>query len=843
MKKKLLSLVLVTSIVFTACSKTNTTGSSADTEMTSSSSSNGTEVTETTADLSGLTSEPDRYLGEEGTGNFNYGEALQQSLLFYELQRSGKLTDTRCNWRGDSGMDDGQDNGLDLTGGLYDAGDHVKFNLPMAYTASILGWSVYEDKDAYVESGELKYALGDIKWITDYLIKCHPEDEVFYYQVGDGGTDHSWWGPCEVMSMNRPSYKVTKDNPGSCVTGEASAALAIASIIFEDEDKEYSELCLSHAKSLFDFANTTRSDSGYTAANGFYDSWSGFYDELSWAGIWLYIATGENSYLDISKECFSNAGHDYDWSLCWDDVHIADCVMLAKLTKEDSYKKEIEYHLDFWSCGTSDGHKITYTPKGLAWLDSWGSLRYATTTAFVATVYSRSDICSDEKAKTYWDFAVSQADYALGSTGFSYQIGFGQNYPVHPHHRTSQGSYCDNMGEPSEARHILYGALVGGPDANDGYTDTVSDYCANEVACDYNAGFTGLLAAMYSVYKGQTLENFGAIEKVGEEYSCDTGINVDGSDFTEIKAIIYNKTAWPARKSTNLEFRYYIDLSEIVEAGGDPSGVQVTTNYMKSGRADGLKVYNEADHIYYLSVVFDDGELYPGGQDHYKSEIQVRMTSPNGKWNKDNDWSFQNGGALYEDGNLIYGSEPSGTNASSGSTVSKTAPTDTTTSTTSTTTAQTQQNTSISSGSLSLSMNYTDSSSNANQIAGTLEITNTADSSIDLSGLQVCYYLTNDGGAKLAFDCYHASITSAGGQYTEMTSNVSGSTAAASGKDRDTELDISLSSGTLNKGDKLTINFSLHRDDWQNMDLSNDHSYKSAGNITVKVGGKVVLGE
>lgn len=41
--------------------------------------------------------------------------------------------------------------------------------------------------------------------------------------------------------------------------------------------------------------------------------------------------------------------------------------------------------------------------------------------------------------------------------------------------------------------HILIGALVGGPDQNDQYTD---DYPHNVVACDYNAGFQGALAAL-----------------------------------------------------------------------------------------------------------------------------------------------------------------------------------------------------------------------------------------------------------------------------------------------------------------------------------------------------------
>ena len=836
-----IALILAGAMLLTACDKgqgTVTDESSAD--SSAAVSSGDTETTQTDSftgasggahSTSGLTEFGRGYEGIEGTGDYNYGEALQKSVLFYELQRSGVLPEqTRCNWRGDSGLTDGADNNLDLTGGWYDAGDHVKFNLPMAYSAAMLGWSVYEDREAYEQSGQLEYILGDIRWVTDYLIKCHPEDEVFYYQVGDGNADHSWWGPCEVMTMNRPSYCVTKDNPGSAVVGEAAAALAVASIVFEDTDKEYAALCLEHAKSLYAFSDSTRSDSGYTAANGFYNSWSGYYDELAWAGCWLYLSTGDKAYLDNAKACIKEANQDYNWALCWDDVHIGADLLLAKITKENTYKDAVQKHLDFWSCGTSDGERITYSPKGLAWLDQWGSLRYSTTTAFVASVYSRWEGCPSDKVSVYWDFAESQANYALGSSGKSFVCGFGENAPEHPHHRTSQGSYCDNMNEPGEARHTLYGALVGGPDASDGYTDTVSDYNKNEVACDYNAGFTGLMAAMYSKYHGQTLIDFGAVEEVpGDEYSAECGLNVEGQDFAEIKAFIYNKTAWPARTAENLEFRYFVDLSEIYEAGGDVSGVSINTNYMQSGRVDGLKVWNEDNHIYYLSVVFDDGNLRPGGQSQYKSEIQVRMTSPKGEWDNSNDYSYNNGVVLMDDGELVFGTLPDEEGTGSGEAAGGAVPTQGTTPT------QTHSSSSggqVSVGDLQVTMNYNDNSSSANAIAGTLEIKNTGSDSVDLAALNINYYFTSDGG-NMVFDCYHAAVNSSSGQYTALTDDVTGAFSTCSGEDRDTCLTICPGSGTLEEGDTFTISFSCHRDDWQNMDLSDDWSHKSVDNIEI----------
>ncbi|SEW27347.1 endo-1,3(4)-beta-glucanase [Ruminococcaceae bacterium KH2T8] len=872
---RLAAALLSTAVLFTSCSKTGESetsevpagessasvsdGTSSGTEGTSSSSSAAAQGGTFTGTMpgghlipEGMSEYGSGYEGIEGTGNYNYGEALQKSILFYELQRSGALPEVvRCNWRGDSALEDGSDVGIDLTGGWYDAGDHVKFNLPMAYTASMLGWSLYEDPGAYEESGQLDYMLEDIRWVTDYLIRCHPEDEVFYYQVGDGGSDHSWWGPAEVMPMARPSYCVTASAPGSAVTGEASAALAIASIVFSDSDPDYAALCLEHAESLYEFSDSTRSDAGYTAANGFYDSWSGFYDELAWAGSWLYLATGDDSYLDNAESCFTQAGHDYDWSMCWDDVHIGAAVMLAKITEDQSYKDEVQQHLDYWSCGTSDGSQITYTPGGLAWLDSWGSLRYATTTAFVACVYSRWDGCPSDKADIYWDFAVSQAEYALGSTGFSYQIGYGEDYPEHPHHRTSQGSYCDNMNDPSEARHTLYGALVGGPDANDGYTDTVSDYCANEVACDYNAGFTGLLAAMYSEYHGQTLINFGAVEEVSaQEYLAECDSNVEGDDFIEIRAFIYNETAWPARAATDLEYRYFVDLSEVYEAGGDVDGITITTNYMQSGRVDGLKVWNEDLHIYYLSVVFDDGALFPGGQSQYKSEIQVRMTSPVGVWDNGNDYSYGNGdgAVLLEGGEVVAGVLPddegssSGTSTGSGSSSSSSSATPTPASGSSSGSSSSTGGGSVTSGDLSISMSYDGGSSNANAISGTLEITNNGSGSIDLSDMTIEYYFTNDGGT-MTFDCYHSALNSSSGGYTALTDNTSGDISSYSGTDCDSVLEISFSQGTLGGGDTLTVSFSCHRSDWQSIDLSNDYSHESVGNIVIRSGDSVIAGE
>src|SRR5579871_2531827 len=70
--------------------------------------------------------------------NFNYAEALQKAIFFYDEQRLGKVSEAtgllanRVYWRGDSFLQDyalpNEEGTINLGGGFADAGDNVKFN-------------------------------------------------------------------------------------------------------------------------------------------------------------------------------------------------------------------------------------------------------------------------------------------------------------------------------------------------------------------------------------------------------------------------------------------------------------------------------------------------------------------------------------------------------------------------------------------------------------------------------------------------------------------------------------------------------------------------------------------
>jgi len=430
-------------------------------------------------------------------GKYPYDEVLAKSLLFYEAERSGPLpSDNRVPWRGDSALGDA------VTGGYYDAGDHVKFGFPMAAMTTILSWGGISFYEGYEKAGQLEWMDKCIKWSTDYFMKAHKSDGELVGQIGDGDADHAWWGRPEEMTMNRPSWSITTSSPGSDLAGETAAALAAASIYFNRRgDTAYANTLLTHARSLFDFADNHRGvyTDAIPNAQGFYASWSGYEDELVWAAAWLAKATGEQTYLNKAEGFYNefpeNQGRPGEFS--WDDKTAGAQLLLWELTQDEKYRGNVQAFLDFlWACDS--------TPKGLIWLDSsqWGSLRYAGDLAHftLQTAYSGIDVDNSV------NFAESQINYILGDTGRSYVCGWGNNPPVKPHHRGSScpsSGVCDwNSGynNPGPNPQVLNGALVGGPDHNDNYVDDRSNFQTNEVATDYNAGFQSALAGLNKIY-------------------------------------------------------------------------------------------------------------------------------------------------------------------------------------------------------------------------------------------------------------------------------------------------------------------------------------------------------
>ena len=435
----------------------------------------------------------------------DYSRHLELSLLFYECQRSGPLPKTnRIFWRHDSMVDAGADNNVDLSGGYYDAGDNVKFNFPQAFTLTLLAWSGITFADGYTKSGQMEYLLDAVKWGTDYLIKCHTSKNELYVQVGSGQLDHTNWVAPEYITYEYPSYKITSSSPGSEVAAETAAALAAASILFKKVDSAYSATLLKHSQEIYDFADENRGD--YTKAvpaQDFYASFSGYNDELAWGAVWLYRATGEEVYHEKFKKIADAQYESWDTKkypgctgpITWDDKRPGCYVLIAEITKEESRMKTAEEYCDAILKTSKTKGGLFYVPN----LSTWGSNRYASNAASMVAIFASLLPETDSKRKDYIDFVKSQIDYILGDNpaGVNYVVGAEDNSPKAVHHRAASAVFDPRLAmRPKENIYTLYGALAGGPGMNDEYTDDRNNYQNNEVALDYNAGFTLCLAGL-----------------------------------------------------------------------------------------------------------------------------------------------------------------------------------------------------------------------------------------------------------------------------------------------------------------------------------------------------------
>ncbi|EXB33531.1 Endoglucanase 17 [Morus notabilis] len=456
----------------------------------------------------------------------NYRDALAKSIIFFEGQRSGKLpSNQRMTWRRDSGLSDGSAMNVNLVGGYYDAGDNVKFGFPMAFTTTMLSWSVIEF------GGLMKSELGNakeaIRWATDYLLKATAHPDTIYVQVGDANKDHSCWERPEDMDTPRSVFKIDKNSPGSEVAAETAAALASASLVFRRSDPTYSKLLLKRAIRVFAFADKYRgtySNPLKADVCPFYCSYSGYQDELLWGAAWLQKATKNPSYLNYIQVNGQILGAgEYDNTFGWDNKHVGARILLSKAFLVQKVKALHDYkgHADNFICSLVPGapsSSAQYTPGGLLFKMSDSNMQYVTSTSFLLLTYAkyltsahRVVVCGGTTVtpKRLRTIAKKQVDYLLGDNPLrmSYMVGYGPRYPQRIHHRGSSlpsvakhpakiqcSAGFNFMKSQSPNPNVLVGAVIGGPDLHDRFPDQRSDYEQSEPATYTNAPLVGALA-------------------------------------------------------------------------------------------------------------------------------------------------------------------------------------------------------------------------------------------------------------------------------------------------------------------------------------------------------------
>ncbi|KAG4906844.1 hypothetical protein AAZX31_20G054000 [Glycine max] len=500
----------------------------------------------------------------------NYTLALHKALLFFNAQKSGRLPKSNgIPWRGNSGLNDGNDT-TDVKGGLvggyYDAGDNTKFHFPMAFAMTMLSWSVLEYKQKYMAINEYAHTRELIKWGTDYLLLTFNNSatkiDKIYGQVGgslNGSTtpdDHYCWQRPEDMEYQRRTISI---HQGADLAGEMAAALASASIVFQD-DVAYSKKLIKGAQTVFDFARDSGKRKPYSRGEPyiepFYNS-SGYYDEYMWGAAWLYYATGNSTYISLATNpsIFKNSKAYFltpDFSvLSWDNKLPAAMLLLTRfrmfLNPGYPYEDMLKMYHNVTSltmCSYLHHYKVfNRTRGGLIQLNHGQpqSLQYAANAAFMASLFAdymlEIDVPGWQCGSTYFPisalkaFATSQIEYILGKNPMkmSYIVGFGNKFPKHVHHRgasipndhkhrscTGGWKWRDT---PNPNPNTITGAMVGGPDRFDQFRDSRKNYNFTEPTLAGNAGLVAALISLTSTTGSGIDRNtiFSAIPPLGPQ--------------------------------------------------------------------------------------------------------------------------------------------------------------------------------------------------------------------------------------------------------------------------------------------------------------------------------------
>jgi len=427
----------------------------------------------------------------------NYAKLLQYSLYFYDANMCGDGVDehSMLPWRGDCHTfdkttytrSDGSTVTVDLACGFHDAGDHVKFGLPEAYAAFVLGMSYDTDREAYEYAGQVGHLRTITTYFADYFVNCTVLSsdgsyvEAFCCQVGQGGggNDHGYWGaPENQTNANRQIYFTSASAPSTDIVCLSAAALVMQYKNFGGE--KY----LDTAKKLFEYARRNNKAVN-TTANGFYNS-TGWEDDYCLAAILLYQVTSDSQYLSEFNN-YSGSGNAQKpyWPLGWDNVGPA-------VAYYNGNSNALSTLMNQYSGRTNS--------DGFCCIDSWGSARYNTSMQYTGLLYDRMTGTNTNLA-----WAENQMQYLLGNNSKNqcYVVGYNQYSAKYPHHRAASGYTGGPQGTNAQA-NVLLGALVGGPKQGGEYTDSASDYQCNEVAIDYNATLVAASAALYCRHVGES---------------------------------------------------------------------------------------------------------------------------------------------------------------------------------------------------------------------------------------------------------------------------------------------------------------------------------------------------
>ena len=384
------------------------------------------------------------------------------SMFFFEIQRAGRLPpSTRAPWRGDfKGVTDSSD-GID--GGYFDAGDHLLFQLPQAYSVARIAWGTHMWWEGLAQSyfdGETNdlWARDAVKWGADFLAMTTDDTRVLLH-VGDIDADHAYSGRAELYPPLDRNVRYCEFGQCSDIAGEVAAALAHSASVFRNDDtlrdEYWAKAKAAYSQTGVDTDTYTNSNDAYPLLSVFYKS-SGVVSHVLFAAASMYSACldlecgDEARYLADVEKLAAREEPDGQkkwfwpvpgWDHAWFDAAV---IMLARgVHGPDVYGRPAfsAFVGDMVSAWVNGNDPVQTSPSGQKWANAWASNRWAMNAAAIMLAWAdlpddaRSGDVSQQQARCT---AVRQIHYVAGDNDRgSYVAGFGENPATRNHHRNS----------------------------------------------------------------------------------------------------------------------------------------------------------------------------------------------------------------------------------------------------------------------------------------------------------------------------------------------------------------------------------------------------------------------
>ncbi len=400
--------------------------------------------------------------------------------------------------------------------GWYDAGDYNKYVVNSAFSIGLM-FTAYEQQKDYFAN--LKTDIPESHNQTPDLL-----DEMMFnlrwlmtmQDPSDGGVYH------KLTTPNFESFVMPKDchqkryvvAKSVTATLDFAAVMADAARIYESYQQDYpgfSAQAVAMAERAYQWAKDNpmayyRQELLKEPAitTGTYGDENAS-DEFFWAATALYRLTGKQTYLDDARKHQPSQFTTPSWgnvaslgALAW----VSDTKMTAlyeqNLTQFISYCDKAIIGVNTSCFQSPFGNKATDF--------GWGCLSEQCCCQAMLLLFADRI----QGMLKYRRYALQNADYLLGrnATGYCYVTGFGDQSPMHPHHRISE---ADGVKAP------FPGMLVGGPNPgqqdkasgnlkypsdypDESYIDDMGSYASNEIAINWNASLVALLCWLDTLY-------------------------------------------------------------------------------------------------------------------------------------------------------------------------------------------------------------------------------------------------------------------------------------------------------------------------------------------------------